>query len=256
MTVYDNSKIWLDEQQQLISDSNAERPYCIHGASPRRHRVPRGYCNCGDDEKTLTYSEATSTTSPYNACPYTTDDGPTVTFSSALISTTKSTPSATPVVTCSEPRERWFSSTDGYDFASQFCDHGQGEVLRPRPASGFTSAYERSFNVDKDPLVSIFAYLDNSCKSQGITHLNGEECGLALDSIMHQCKSTTNRVCKDGNVLTHQAGDTSTEEKKMGGSVSIGCQWFNIMALRDPGATTQLIWELAYRTLVRDRKTG
>jgi hypothetical protein len=178
----------MDEQQSILEDLSIERPFCLHGASPHGDLIPKGYCNCGDDQKTLTYSEAASTASPYNACPYTTDDGPTVTFHAA--STAPPSATATPSVTCGEPRERWFSSADGYNFASDFCNRGEGEVLMPRTDSGFASAYVQRFNANKDPLITIYAYLDNSCRSKRLTHLNGDECVKALDSIMHQCKST------------------------------------------------------------------
>ncbi|KAI4949073.1 hypothetical protein J4E91_005536 [Alternaria rosae] len=42
MNLYDNGKTWLDEQQQLIDALGDERPFCIHGASPRGDRIPRG----------------------------------------------------------------------------------------------------------------------------------------------------------------------------------------------------------------------
>jgi hypothetical protein len=164
----------MDEQQKLIEDLSIERLFCLHGAIPNGNLIPKGYCNCGDDTKTLTYSEAASTASPYNACPYTTDDGPTVTSQAASKVAPSATSAATPSVTCGETRERWFSSTDGYDFASKFCNRGEGQVLMPRPDSGFASAYEQRFKANRDPLISIYAYLDSSCRSKGLMHLNGE----------------------------------------------------------------------------------
>ena len=251
--LYDNGKTWLDEQQQLIDVLSDEQPFCIHGASPRGDRIPRGYCNCGDDEKTLTYSEAKSTTSPYNACPYTTDNGPTVTFQAASTMTTRSTPSASPIVTCSEPRDRWFSSTDGYDFASQFCNRGEGEVLMPRPASGFASAYEQSFNVDKDPLVSIFAYLDDSCQTQGITHLNGEECAMALDSIMHDCKLFHKRYCGKKTYLPVSQAIRTQKRRRWEVRCRLVASGSALWLSRGRVVKTRLIWEHAYPTLEGNR---
>jgi hypothetical protein len=78
---YDNGLSWLDLQQKILADlvnDDTKPPFCNHGASPRGSRIPKEYCNCGaDNRKTLTYSVASSTASPYDACPYTTDNGPT-----------------------------------------------------------------------------------------------------------------------------------------------------------------------------------
>jgi hypothetical protein len=39
-------------------------------------------------------------------------------------------------------------------------------------------------------------------------------------------------------MLIEVTGDKDTEEKKMGGSVAINCQWYNIAAIKGPGNPT------------------
>jgi hypothetical protein len=39
-------------------------------------------------------------------------------------------------------------------------------------------------------------------------------------------------------MLIEVTGDKDTEEKKMGGSVAINCQWYNIAAFKGPGNPT------------------
>jgi len=39
-------------------------------------------------------------------------------------------------------------------------------------------------------------------------------------------------------MLIRTTGDKGTSEKKMGGSVAINCQWFNIAAVKGPGNPT------------------
>ena len=192
ITVYDDGQNWMDEQQKLLQDLNDEGskpPFCVHGGSPSGDRVPKEYCNCGDDalQKTLTYSVATSTASPHNPCPYTTDNGPTVTFGSE----STAAPSATPSVTCSQPQDRWLTSSDGFDFANQSCiKHKDGDgFLRPRPVGGgFSNAVIEYFNVDKDPMIRIYAYMDDACRDKGSININADECIKALNSIMQECK--------------------------------------------------------------------
>ncbi|KAF1846475.1 uncharacterized protein K460DRAFT_356147 [Cucurbitaria berberidis CBS 394.84] len=213
---YDDGLSWLDLQQKLLKDFASESyksPFCYPGAFPRGHRIPKEYCNCGNDNrKTLRYSVATSTASPYNPCPYTTNDGPTVTFQ------TESTaaPSATPVVACASAQERGFSSSDGFNFINQFCNYKYGRTLRMRPAGGgMSNAESQLFNGNKDPFVRIYAYLDDACREKEWIKMDKEECTKALDAIINNC-------------------DKDTEEKKMGGSVAINCQWFNIAAFKGP----------------------
>ena len=44
------------------------------------------------------------------------------------------------------------------------------------------------FNVDKDPMIRIYAYLDDTCRDKGGMSMNADECIIALDSIMQECK--------------------------------------------------------------------
>ena len=152
---------------------------------PQGSRIPKEYCNCGDDSrKTLTYSIAASTASPYDPCPYTTNNGPTVTFQPE----STAAPSATPLVSCKQPHDRWFSLTDGFDFATQFCKKPD-RFLRPRPGPGtFASAEIEYYNVDKDPMIRIYAYLDDTCREKAGVSMSVEDCHNALDSIVHDCK--------------------------------------------------------------------
>ncbi|KAH7095928.1 hypothetical protein FB567DRAFT_587217 [Paraphoma chrysanthemicola] len=218
---YDDGLTWLDLQQKILDDfvnEYGKGPFCNHGASPRGTRIPKEYCNCGDgNRKTLTYSVASSTASPYNACPYTTNDGPTVTFQPE----STAAPSPTPVVDCAPPQERWFSSTDGFDWINQFCNMKGDRTLKLRqPARGMLyGAVEKYFNENKDPQVRIYAFLDDACRDKGTMAMSSEDCARGLDAIMHDC-------------------DKGTEEKKMGGSVAINCQWYNIAAFKGPGNPT------------------
>jgi hypothetical protein len=161
---------WLDLQQKLLNDfanQKSESPFCNHGASPRGGRIPKEYCNCGDDtRKTLTYSVASSTASPYEPCPYTTNDGPTVTFQPE----STATPSATPVVACAPKQDRWFSS-------------------KLRPATGdLIDAQSQVFNNNQDPYIRIYAYLEDACREKKTMDMNKQECVKALDTIMHECE--------------------------------------------------------------------
>ncbi|OAK99903.1 hypothetical protein IQ06DRAFT_305952 [Phaeosphaeriaceae sp. SRC1lsM3a] len=202
-TKYDDGKIWLDLQQTTLDDfikDNDKAPYCYHGASPRGGRIPKEYCNCGDDNrKTLTYSVASSTASPYNPCPYTTNNGPTVTFRSE----SSPPPSATPVVACAPKQERSFKSSDGYNWINQFCTKNNERQLKLRlPERGMSDAVILTLNNNEDPYIRIYAYLDDACREKKTMPLNGGECLQALGAIMDQC-------------------DKDTKDKKMGGSVAI-----------------------------------
>lgn len=190
-TKYDEDKIWLDVQQKLLQDfvdESKKSPYCYHGASPRGNRTPKEYCNCGDDNrKTLTYSVASSTASPYKPCPYTTNDGPTVSFKTDTPAAAK--PTSTPVVTCASNQERWFSSSDAFEWVNQFCNHKDGRLLKLRPAGlDLVDAQSQVFNNNKDPHIRIYAYLDDACSEKKTMVMNVEECAQALDAIIHDCK--------------------------------------------------------------------
>lgn len=225
-TVYDNGQNWMDEQQKLLQDlidEGSKPPFCVYGGGPNGDSVPKEYCSCGDDalKRTLTYSVATSTTSPYNPCPYTTDNGPTVTFVSESTAAPSATPSVTPSVTCSQPQDWWLSSNDGLNFANQFCIKHKDvdNFLRPRPAGrGFSNGVVEYYNVDKDPMIRIYAYMDDACRDKGGININADECIKALNSIMQEC-------------------DKDTEDKKMGGEATIDCQYYNIAAIQGPGNT-------------------
>ena len=67
-------------------------PWCIHGADPQGNRIPVDYCQCGSSYATM-YAVASSTSSPYNPCPFTTPPGSVLTFSAS--------PSASPTAPCS-----------------------------------------------------------------------------------------------------------------------------------------------------------
>jgi hypothetical protein len=167
----------------------SDSPYCYHGASPRGSRIPKEYCNCGDDNrKTLTYSVASSTASPYDACPYTTNDGPTVTFQPE----STAAPSATPVVACAPKQDRWFSSSDAFGWISEFCNYKPGRLLKVRPSGLFLlDAQSQVFNNNKDPYIRIYAYLDDAnevCREKKTIDMSREDCAKALDAIMHECK--------------------------------------------------------------------
>ena len=195
-TVYDNGQNWMDEQQKLLQELNdvgSMLPFCVHADSPNSDKVPEAYCKCGNDIllKTLTYSVAKSTASPYNPCPYTTDNGPTVTFVSESTVAPSATPSVTPSVTCSQPQDRWLSSNDGLNFANQFCTNHKDSngLLRLRPVGGgFSNAVIQYFNADKDPMIRIYAYMDDACRDKGSININADECIKALNSIMQECK--------------------------------------------------------------------
>lgn len=186
---YDNGKIWLDLQQQILNDfidQNDKSPFCLHGASPRGGRIPKEYCNCGDDtRKTLIYSVASSTTSPYNACPYTTNDGPTVTFQPE----STAAPSATPVVTCAEKQERSFTSSDGHAWINEYCEKNKDRELKLRlPDRGLSDAVSTVFNNNEDPYIRIYAYLEDACRDKKTIPWNAGDCLQALDAIMQNCK--------------------------------------------------------------------
>jgi len=196
---YDDGLNWLDLQQKILQDfvsESTKSPFCNHGASPRGGRTPKEYCNCGDDiRKTLTYSVASSTASPYNACPYTTNDGPTVTFQPE----SSAAPSATPVVDCAPPQQRWFSSSEGFDFIHQFCNYRYARVLKLRPGNAGTTLYDAQsqvFNGNNDPYVRIYAYLDDACREKKTMEMNREECAHALYAIMHDCECSDTSVRK------------------------------------------------------------
>jgi hypothetical protein len=177
---------WLDLQQKILDDwanKKSDSPYCNYGASPRGGRIPKEYCNCGDNNrKTLTYSVATSTD---NACPYTTNDGPTVTFQPESTATLP----ATPVVSCAPEQDRWFSSSDGYNWISEFCNNKNGRTLKLRPNTGdLVDASSQVWNNNRDPYVRIYAYIDNACKEKKTMSMNKQECAAALYAIMHDCK--------------------------------------------------------------------
>jgi hypothetical protein len=179
----------LDIQQKVLNDfvdQKSESSFCNHGASPRGGRIPKAYCNCGDDtRKSLTYSVASSTASPYNPCPYTTNDGPTVTFQPE--STAK--PSATPAVACASKQERWFSSNDAFKWISEFCNNKDGRLLKLRPAQGdLIDASSQVFNGNQDPYVRIYAYLDNACSEKKTMVMSIQECVESLDTLMYDCK--------------------------------------------------------------------
>jgi hypothetical protein len=180
---------WLDLQQKLLNDfanQKSESPFCNHGASPRGGRIPKEYCNCGDDtRKTLTYSVASSTASPYEPCPYTTNNGPTVTFQPE----STATPSATPVVACAPKQDRWFSSSDAFNWIHDFCNHPDGRLLKLRPATGdLIDAQSQVFNNNQDPYIRIYAYLEDACREKKTMDMNKQECVKALDTIMHECE--------------------------------------------------------------------
>jgi hypothetical protein len=130
MNIYDDGLIWMDEQQQILQSLNeaSKPPFCVYGASPHGDRIPSEYCNCGDDdiEKTIILSVASSTTSPYSACPYTTDNGPTVTFES------KSTPTPNESANCPVNSNDDVSSvtrTFWKGISKKFCDDvGDGKT--------------------------------------------------------------------------------------------------------------------------------
>lgn len=186
-TKYDDNMTFLELQQKILTDfinENSKPPFCNHAASPRGERVPKEYCNCGDENrKTLTYSVATSTASPYEACPYTTNNGPTVTFQDTTV------PKATPVIRCATPQERSFKSLDGYEYINTFCNTRNGQKLNIRDTRlNLYDSVSMFFNENKDPYVRIYAYVDDTCRDKGEIKLNSEDCGRALDSIMHQCR--------------------------------------------------------------------
>lgn len=186
---YDDGKIWLDLQQQLLNDfidKNDEAPYCYHGASPRGGRIPKEYCNCGDDNrKSLLYSVASSTASPYNACPYTTNNGPTVTFRPE----STQAPSATPVVACASKQERSFSSSDGYTWINEYCEKNKDRTLKLRlQGRDMADAVSTVFNNNEDPYVRIYAYLDDACRDKKTMPWNAEQCLQGLAAIMQDCE--------------------------------------------------------------------
>jgi hypothetical protein len=188
---YDNGLSWLDLQQKILQDfvnDASQSPFCNHGASPRGGRIPKEYCNCGaDNRKTLTFSVASSTASPYDACPYTTDNGPTVTFRPE----STSTPSATPVVACASKQERSFRSSDAFDWISKFCNTNDQATLKLRlPERGMSDAISKVFNNNNDPYIRIYAYLEDACKEKKTMPMSGEDCAKALDAIMHECECT------------------------------------------------------------------
>jgi hypothetical protein len=97
----------------------------------------------------------------------------------------------TPSVTCSQPQDRWLSLNDGLNFANQFCiKHKDSDgLLRLRPVGGgFSNAVIEYFNADKDPMIRIYAYMDDACRNKGGISINADECIKALNSIMQECK--------------------------------------------------------------------
>lgn len=143
----------------------------------------------------MTYSVALSTASPYDPCPYTTNNGPTVTFRPE----STAAPSATPVIDCAPPQERSFSSTDGFNWINNFCNVKYDRTLRLRlPGRGMSNAISMYFNNNKDPYVRIYAFLDDACREKESMVLNKEDCVRGLDAIMHDCEYSFTIVAKRG----------------------------------------------------------
>jgi hypothetical protein len=184
MKMYDDKQIWLDEQQKLLGDlynKKNKAPFCVHGGSPRGERIPKEYCNCGEyGDYSLTYSVATSTT---NECPYTTDNGPTVTFQEA-----SATPTPTPSVSCNEPKDKWFSSSQGFDFIHMFCMKSRQLAISRGPDT-FSNAQIETYDIEDNKMVEIYAYVDEKCRDKLSIPMDATDCIEGLDSIMHDCKS-------------------------------------------------------------------
>ena len=86
--------------------------------------------------------------------------------------------------------ERWIQFRKPVLHQAQRIKHKDGDgFLRPRPVGGgFSNTVIEYFNVDKDPMIRIYAYMDDACRGKGSMSMNAEECVKALDSIMYEYK--------------------------------------------------------------------
>jgi hypothetical protein len=171
----------LEQQQKILLGI----VFCVYGASPKGDRLPIKYCNCGKGRKTLTYSAAKSTASPYNACPYTTDkDMPTVTFSAAP------TPAPTAKVTCHSSKDGEFTKDDGKKLLAEFCSKLNGAEMKLRPKAVSVDWDGRRWwkmmeiSKNKKVEIGIVGFLDDSCADLGSVKINKEQCKEALSKVL------------------------------------------------------------------------
>lgn len=197
--VHDIDRAWLDMQQSLLAqvvahDNDPVEAWCMHAADPHSGRIPVGFCECGDDTKSLYFSEAPSTASPYDPCPYTTPPGPTITFQDPPKTT--STPPPAPQPKCNvnpcpdvakaKGNSPWMHLGTATDSGKAFCHDNAGANVGP---SGTASNPEHIYNdlsdhknYDGSPaqfLIKAFA--------DPPTKLNENDCNIAVSIVLNGC---------------------------------------------------------------------
>jgi hypothetical protein len=106
------------------------------------------------------YSVASSTTSPYDLCPYTTASGPTITFSVKPSSTKERAAPAKPAKPakepCNGPQPKWMERKTAVEDTGKFCKDHNGALLRKLLlGGGYSNAEMDSYDTDKDRQISV-----------------------------------------------------------------------------------------------------
>ena len=164
-------------------------PWCEYGSDPNGDQIPQDYCQCGDNYGSM-YSVASSTTSPYNPCPYTTPPGPTIVFSTA----SPTIPSPSPSLNCSMPNGDEINYNTASSDAQDFCQKNEGQNLAQGTewTPGLISlTYPNTGISGKEGLgsvITISAMLDPACQNQSprLT-INQSDCNAAIADIINHC---------------------------------------------------------------------
>lgn len=177
--------------QFLIDNDNAEtEPWCVHGASPHSGRLPAEYCQCGDNHESM-FSIATSTTSPYDPCPYTTAPGPTITF-------TDPTPTPEPKPEGPKPNcntvtsdSAWMHRGSALDAGNGFCSDNKGkDIGSSNPAPEHTYEDTWTYFDGTKATFLIRAVADPSCVNGDTPtkKIDENDCKLAVGKVVDECK--------------------------------------------------------------------